>query len=105
MGAMSATGADNTPNLLVIADDLFVSLWHGTGLQMGTALYDSRDGGYFTNASRQNLGGVGVFWITHNGSEILYTMKLFLNPHALPAVAIPEELARAFNAVNHVDRW
>jgi len=47
----------------------------------------------------------GGFWITHNGSEILYTMKLFLNPHALPAVAIPEELARAFNAVNHVDRW
>jgi hypothetical protein len=96
---------DTTPNLLVIADDLFVSLRHGTELHVGTALYDPRDGGYFTNASRENLGGVGVFWVTHDGSEILYTMKLFLNPHALPAVAIPEELAIAVNAVDQVDRW
>lgn len=98
---------DNTPNLLVIADDLFVSLRYGTGLNVGTALYDRRGGGYFTNASRKNLGGVGVFWVTHSElkSTVLYTMKLFLNPHALPAVAIPEDLARAFNAVDHIDRW
>jgi len=98
---------NNTPNLLVIADDLFVSLQHGTGLPVGTALYDPRDGGYFTNALRENLGGVGVFWVAHSEleSKVLYRMKLFLNPHALPAAAIPEELALSFNAVDHVDRW
>jgi hypothetical protein len=93
---------DTTSNLLIIADDLFVSLQHGTELQVGRALYDRTDGGYFTNGSWKNLGGVGVFWVTHDGSKIQYKMKLFLNPHALPAVAIPEELARAFNAVDQV---
>jgi hypothetical protein len=93
---------DSTSNLLVIADDLFVSLQHGTKLNVGRALYDERDGGYFTNGLRENLGGVGVFWAEQDGSKIQYTMKLFINPHALPAVAIPEELARAFNAVDQV---
>ncbi len=74
---------------------------------VGEALYDRRGGGYFTNASRRNLGGVGVFWLKHSElkSKVFYKMKIFLNPHALPAVAIPGNLARAFDAVAHVDRW
>lgn len=95
----------DTPNLLIIADDLFVGLEHGTGLNVGLALYEPRHGGHFTNTSRENLGGVGIFYIKHNDVEVWYEMKLFLNPHALPAVAIPEQFALAFNAVDNADQW
>jgi hypothetical protein len=95
----------DTPNLLIIADDLFVSLEHGTGLNVGLALYEPGHGGRFTNSLMENLGGVGIFCVKRKGVEVWYEMKLFLNPHALPAVAIPEQLAIAFNAVDNVDRW
>jgi hypothetical protein len=94
----------DTPNLLIIADDLFVGLEYGTGLNVGLELYEPRHGGHFTNISRQNLGGVGIFCIKRNHVEVWYEMKLFLNPYALPAVAIPEQFARAFNAVDHIDQ-
>jgi hypothetical protein len=88
----------DTSNLLIIADDLFVSLEHGSEMQADLALFGQRNGGYFTNASKENLGGVGFFWVKNNLVEVWYEMKLFLNPHALPLVALPEQFARAFNA-------
>ncbi|MBI4664604.1 MAG: hypothetical protein HY735_37910 [Verrucomicrobia bacterium] len=89
----------DTRNLLVIADDLFVSLEHGTNLQAG--LYSVNNNGSFTSAARQNLGGVSFFWIKNNLREVWYEMKLFLNTYALSAVAIPEEFASAFHASDH----
>lgn len=92
---------DDTRNLLVIADDLFVSLEHGTNLQAGMALYSSQNNGCFSSTARQNLGGVSFFWIKNNLVEVWYQMKLFLNPCALPAVTIPEEFASAFHAIDY----
>ncbi len=89
----------SSPNLLLIADDLFVSLQHGTEMQAGTALYSEHAKGYFTDSSFQNLGGVGLFWVNNNGREIWYEMKLFPNPNALPATALPDPLSLAFKAV------
>lgn len=91
----------DTRNLLVIADDLFVSLEHGTNLQAGMALYSPNNNGCFTTTARQNLGGVSFFWIKNNLVEVWYEMKLFLNPYALSAVAIPEEFANAFHGIDH----
>ena len=91
----------DTRNLLVIADDLFVSLEHGTNHQAGMSLYSKNNNGSFTSTARQSLGGVGFFWIKNNLQEVWYEMKLFLNPYALSAVAIPEDFAKAFDAIDH----
>ena len=91
----------DTRNLLVIAADLFVSLEHGTNLQAGLALYSAKNSGCFSNKARQNLGGVGFFWIKNNLRDVWYEMKLFINPRALSAVAIPEEFASAFHGIDH----
>jgi hypothetical protein len=88
----------DTPNLLIIADDLFVSLEYGTEMQAAHALYSPRHGGHFTTASKENLGGVGFFWVKNNLMEVSYEMKLFLNPHALPSVILPGQFTQAFNA-------
>jgi hypothetical protein len=94
------------PNLLVIADDLFVSLEDGTDLHIGQALYsDSKaEPGYFTDARYERLGGVGVFWVKsgriwlseYRRSHPDYQMRLFLNPNALSATALPSEMETVF---------
>jgi hypothetical protein len=85
---------DDQPNLAVIADDLFVSLQHGTDLSAWRALY-GRDG-VFTNSDYENLEGVGIFWTVNNDREIWYRMRLFLNPNARAAVRLPEDFRKAF---------
>jgi hypothetical protein len=49
-------------NLLVLADDLFISLRHGTNLWASYALYSRQTGGCLRDNSYENLGGVGFFW-------------------------------------------
>jgi hypothetical protein len=51
------------PNLLVIADDLFVGLDYRTDHMVKISLYSSHNNGPFTNESFERLGGVGIFWI------------------------------------------
>jgi hypothetical protein len=84
------------PNLLVIADDLFVSLQHGTEMMASMALYEKHYQARFTVPDYQRLGGAGVFWMEPSGGRVRYEMKLFLNPFAV-AAPLPEDLAKAFN--------
>jgi hypothetical protein len=96
---------DNIPNLLVVADDLIVSLEHETDFEAEAALYsDSPTGpGYFTDRRYEKLGGVGVFWVRfgrvwvseYKRSRPDYQMRLFLNPNALSATALPPDLLTA----------
>ena len=82
------------PNLLVIADDLFVQLENSPKMFAQMALYES--GGCFNSSAFENLGGVGIFWIDQNSDELSYGMELFVNDHALPTVAIPEAMVKMF---------
>lgn len=91
----------DTRNLLVVADDLFVGLGYDTDFQADLALYSPKNDGCFSSSTHQNLGGVGFFWVRNNLLERCYEMKLFLNPCALSAVAIPEEFARVFCGTHH----
>jgi hypothetical protein len=88
--------SSDRPNLLVIADDLFVSLQHGTELHVGQALYGTLDGGCFTNSTYENIGGVGIFWVEQNDREIWYEMRLFINPYALRSTSLPTDMQLAF---------
>jgi hypothetical protein len=97
---------DNVSNLVVSAGDLFVSLEHETDSAAQEALYSNSPPGfgYFTDQRYQNLGGVGVFWVTFEGICIsehgrgrpVYHMRLYLNPNALSATALPPDLQAAF---------
>jgi hypothetical protein len=85
------------PNLLIIADDLFVNLHHGTSLGIEVALYAEHDKygdeiGYFKSAKYQNLGGVAIFAADGNDSGVAYRFRVFGNPFALPATRLPESL-------------
>lgn len=86
--------APKTSNLLVIVDDLFAGLGEAPEAYAQRALYDA--GGYFTTPDYQNLGGVGIFWVVFNDSEVWYEMRLFLNPHAGPC-SLPEDIAKGFH--------
>ncbi len=83
-------------NLLILADDLFVGLNHGTDIWADYAFYSPRAGGCFVDSRYENLGGVGLFWVVPNTDPIAYEMKVFLNPHALSSVALPEDIRGAF---------
>ena len=89
------------PNLLVIADDLFVSLQHRIDFNANLALYALHNHGRFTTQSFEKLGGVGIFWV-ETAREVSYDMKLYLNPHLLNATALPEDLQLAFHGVVQV---
>lgn len=88
--------APDTSNLLVIADDLFVGLQHGTEMMAWMALYEKHYQGRFTVPDYEKLGGAGVFWMEPSGDQVRYEMKLFLNPFAL-AAPLPDDLVEAFN--------
>ena len=77
---------DDTPNLLVIADHLFIPLEHETEFEAESALYsDSRTSpGYFSDRRYEKLGGVAVFWvrlgrfwISEDKQSLDYQMRLF----------------------------
>ena len=85
------------PNLLVIADDLQVSLHDSPG-HAEIALYADHKGygeaGYFTSARFENIGGVGVFNASSAGRGIEYKFGLFDNPFALPSTKLPGSLLK-----------
>jgi len=83
------------PNLLVIVDDLFISLKNSTEIHAKRALYGTHEAGCFSSSNYQNLGGVGIFWAENNQKEIFYEMKLFLNPYAHDA-SLPDDLRQTF---------
>lgn len=85
-------------NLLILADDLFVGLNHGTDIWVSYALYSSRTGGCFCDRSFENLGGVAFFEVVASTDPIAYEMQLFLNPHTLPSAALPVDIQGAFRA-------
>ncbi len=87
---------DDMPNLLVVADDMHVPLEHGIETQAHNALYLSipDDRGCFSDHRYERLGGVGIFWFDKDvdAPEVTYHLRLFLNPNALAATALPSDV-------------
>ena len=84
-------------NLLVIADDFFVSLTD-LPLFVDVALFDKGTGyggeaGYFTAAAYENLGGLAVFAATVKDGMVQYKFHVYENPFALPQTKLPASLA------------
>jgi hypothetical protein len=82
------------PNLLIIADDLQVSL-HDTLSQVKAALFGEKsfyeEDGYFTTNRFENIGGLGVFNYHSKAQSrgVEYDFIVYLNPNALPATQLP----------------
>lgn len=101
---------DTMPTLLVINDDLMVSLldWNQVVTEIGlyTAKSPDHDTGYlaedgpFVDARCARLGGVGVFKVDLPGEHVRYRFAIFENPHALPAVVVPPDVAPDFPRFN-----
>jgi hypothetical protein len=89
--------APTQPNLLIVADDLRVSL-HDSPDDVEIALYADHkrygEVGYFTSAKFENLGGVGVYRAFSVGRGVEYEFRLFDNPFALPSTKLPNSLLR-----------
>jgi hypothetical protein len=86
------------PNLLVIADDFFVSLARKADWQIDVALFATHDRygeepGYFATAAYQNLGAIAVFAAEVSDFPVEYRFQIFQNPYALTETAIPPSLA------------
>ena len=86
------------PNLLVIADDFFVSLARTASWQIRVALFATHarygeEPGYFATAAYQNLGAIAVFAVEGSDFSLEYKFQIFQNPHALTETAIPPSLA------------
>jgi hypothetical protein len=91
--------APTQSNLLVVADDLMLSL-HDTLEHVEIALYNRHPGygttGCFNSSKFENLGAVGIFqaFLTSRGVE--YCFKIYDNPFALPATRLPGSLLETF---------
>jgi len=102
------------PTLLVINDDLMVPLldWSQAVTEIGryTPKSPGQDTGYlaedgpFVDARCARLGAVGVFKADLPGAEVRYRFAIFENPHALPAVVVPPDVARGHPRVNGASR-
>jgi hypothetical protein len=86
------------PNLLVIADDFFVSL-HNTELQTEIALYSDRSSygnerGYFSSSAYAALGGIGVFgaFLELGKMGVEYRFHVYKNPFALSQTKLPASI-------------
>jgi hypothetical protein len=97
---------DSMPTLLVINDDLVVPLldWgnHVTEMGLYTRKSPCQDSGYlaedgpFADNRCERLGGVGVFNVRLLAEGVEYRFALFENPHALPAVVLPPNVADGY---------
>jgi hypothetical protein len=80
------------PNLLIMADDLNVSL-HDTLFQVREALFGEKrflgEDGYFATNRFENIGGLGIFNFGARSRGVEYEFIVFLNPNALPATKLP----------------
>lgn len=94
---------DTIPTLLVVNDDLMVSLADWGEFVTDIGLYTPRHPGHtsgylaedgpFVDGRCERLGAVGVFKVDLPSEGIRYRFALFENPHALPSVAIPPQFA------------
>jgi hypothetical protein len=89
--------SDRLRNLLVVVDDLFISLRHGTDSWARAALYNPHRKGRFTSPSNDRLGGVSCFWWETNDRDVRYEMPLFVNPYALAPCSLPSVFVEAFH--------
>ena len=91
--------APTQPNLLVIADDLHVSLLDSLE-HVEIALYADHtmygEMGYFTSARYENLGGLAVFRGAYffGNPGVQYEFTLFDNPFALPSTKLPDSILK-----------
>jgi hypothetical protein len=87
---------DSQANLLVIADDYFVSLNEWGDLAAGQALLlDSTalgERGYFCSSLYENLGGVAFFSAAISEQRVEYQFTLYRNPKTLKTTALPDSL-------------
>jgi hypothetical protein len=99
------------PSLLVIKDDLFVSLADWAAITRDIGLYAPKsglnaDGGVFVDRRYERLGGVGVLKVGVGTPfrGVRYDFSLFENPHALPPVALPPEICGGYPRYNALGR-
>lgn len=80
------------PNLLIMADDLNVSL-HDSLFQVRDALFGEEcfygEDGYFKTKRFENIGGLGIFNFVSRSRGVEYEFIVFANPNALPATQLP----------------
>lgn len=88
--------AASNSNLLVIADNLFVSLEHiADSNHLHNYLYGTNPPGLFTTSTYERLGGVGIFWIKTNHA-VSYHMALFKNGCSLGSTCLPSDFVVTF---------
>jgi hypothetical protein len=94
------------PNLLVIADDLFVPLATWGDLPAEQALFLKStilegEAGYFTARNFENLGGVALFKVELPvGKGLQYEFLLYPNPIARTETALPAKFLETFPRSN-----
>ncbi len=94
------------PNLLVIADDLFVPLATWGDLPADQALFLRStilegEAGYFTSRTFENLGGVALFKAELPvGKSLRYEFLLYPNLMARAETALPKKFTETFSMVN-----
>jgi len=97
---------DSIPTLLVINDDLMVSLTF-VQINVDIALYCEKgkgthksgylaEEGSFVGSRYERLGGLGVFQVSLGGNGIEYKFSLCDNPNALKTTAIPQSIFTGF---------
>jgi hypothetical protein len=89
------------PNLLVIADDLFVALTDWGALPVQQALFHTStvlegEQGYFVTPRFENLGGVAVFKAEMSGKGLHYEFVLYPNPLVRRETSLPKAFVDAF---------
>ncbi len=92
---------DYLPTILIINDDLMVSL-NSWPLSVDIALYCPRAGGFttgylvedgcFVGSNYERLGAVGIFQVDFPDRNPRYRFEIFENPNALQAVELPQAL-------------
>jgi hypothetical protein len=89
--------APTQSNLLIVADDLMISL-HDSWNHVELALYNKNRGygttGYFNSAQFENLGGVGIFRAFLDGRGVKYEFQIFDNPFALRSTKLPDSILK-----------
>ncbi len=94
---------DDMPTLLVINDDLFMSLADWAAITQDIGLYTPKSrlnpgGGAFADNRYERLGGIGVLKVNVDTPfrGVRHAFALFENPHALPTVALPPKVTEGY---------
>src|SRR6266852_808722 len=102
---------ENMPTLLVIKDDLIVSLADWAAVVEDIGLYTPKsglkpEGGPFADNRYERLGAVGVLKVDVDTPfpGVRYRFTLFENPYALAAVVVPSGIATGYPRYNSPGR-